>query len=458
MITANKTKKFFSLGLLAAALVSTSAYAKVGADEAGKLGGALTPTGAETAANKDGSIPAWSGGITTNPACYDGTTFRCDPFPDDKPLFVITAENKDQYKDKLSLGQLAMLEKYPATYKMPVYVTRRSTSLPQKVYDTNKKNALNTELLESGNGLKNYEYGTPFPIPKSALEVIWNHILRYRGDSAYRTTGQATPQPNGAYSLVLFHDQVAFRLGLTDLEPNEDPNALFFFKQSVVAPARLAGNVLLVHETIDQVKEPRRAWVYNAGQRRVRRAPQVAYDGPGTAADGLRTADNFDMFNGSPDRYSWELIGKKEMYIPYNSYKLDQKGIKYDDIIKPGHINPDLTRYELHRVWVVDSKLKPGTRHVYARRTFYIDEDTWQAGLIDQYDGRGNLWRVSQAYEMNYYDVQVPWLAAEAIYDLNAGRYLVNGLENEEKEAVVFNRTTSKSEFNPNSLRASGVR
>lgn len=225
----------------------------------------------------------------------------------------------------------------------------------------------------------------------------------------------------------------------------------------MVAPACLAGNVLLVHETIDQVKEPRRAWVYNAGQRRVRRAPQVAYDGPGTAADGLRTTDNFDMYNGAPDRYDWELVGKKELYIPYNSYKLDEKGLKYNDIIKAGHLNPDYTRYELHRVWVVEAKLKKGTRHVYARRTFYIDEDTWQAGIIDQYDGRGSLWRVSQAYTMNYYESMVPWYAAEAIYDLNSGRYLVIGLENEEKEGVTF-RSFTKADFNPNSLRAQGVR
>src|SRR5690606_31199989 len=112
-----------------------------------------------------------------------------------------------------------------------------------------------------------------------------------------------------------------------------------------------AGNVLLVHETIDQVAEPRKAWIYNAGQRRVRRAPQVSYDGPGTAADGQRTADQFDMFNGAPDRYEWKLVGKKEMYIPYNAYKLDEQGLPYDDIIKPNHMNPDLLRYELHRVW-----------------------------------------------------------------------------------------------------------
>lgn len=453
----NKTKNLLSLGVLAAALASGSALAKVGADEAAKLGTTLTPNGAEKAGNADGSIPAWDGGLSKPPACFTGGTFRCDPYANEKPLFVITNENKDKYKDKLSVGLMAMFEKYPTTFKVPVYPSHRTAAFPKKIDDCTKKNATTTELTGGGNGVTGMECGTPFPIPKGPYEVVWNHILRYRGDGAFRISGQATPQPNGAYSMVMFHDQAAFRTGLTDFDPKEDDNVLFYFKQEVVAPARLAGNVLLVHETIDQVKEPRRAWVYNAGQRRVRRAPQVAYDGPGTAADGLRTADNFDMYNGSPDRYNWELIGKKEMYIPYNSYKIDEKGLKYDEIIKPGHVNPDVTRYELHRVWVVDAKLKEGTRHIYARRTLYIDEDTWQAGLIDQYDGRGNLWRVSQAYEMQYYDSAVAWYAAEAIYDLNAGRYLILGLENEESEGVTF-KSFSKEDFSPNSLRASGVR
>src|SRR5690554_7719465 len=167
------------------------------------------------------------------------------------------------------------------------------------------------------------------------------------------------------YSIVKFQDEITYRKYLTDYEPSKDPNVLFYFKHAITAPARLAGNVLLVHETLDQVSEPRRACVYTAGQRRVRRASQVAYDGPGTASDGMRTSDNFDMFNGAPDRYNWELLGKKEIYIPYNSYELSSPKYKYDDIVKPGHLNQDLTRYELHRVWVVEATLKEGQRHVY---------------------------------------------------------------------------------------------
>jgi len=267
-----------------------------------------------------------------------------------------------------------------------------------------------------------------------------------------------TPQPNGAYSMVMFHDEVVIPAAMTDYVAGEDPNVMFYGKQTVISPSRLAGNVLMVHETIDQVSEPRRAWIYNSGQRRVRRAPQVAYDGPGTAADGLRTADNYDLYNGSPDRYNWTFKGKKELYIGYNSYKLDEKGLPYDDIIKPGHINQDLTRYELHRVYEVEATLREGTRHIYAKRVFYFDEDSWMASVIDHYDGRGNLWRVAEAHQMFYYHVPVQGYSLEVLYDINSGRYLALGLENNEASGVEWSATFSKVEFQPGALRRAGVR
>jgi hypothetical protein len=257
---------------------------------------------------------------------------------------------------------------------------------------------------------------------------------------------------------VYFQDQFVFRDKIKGFDPANPGNVLFYFKQQVTAPARLAGTVLLVHETLDQVKEPRKAWIYNAGQRRVRQAPQVAYDGPGTAADGLRTSDNLDMYNGAPDRYDWKLEGKKELYIASNSHKIDSPQLKYADILKAGHINQDLARYELRRVWHVTATLKEGQRHIYAKRDFYIDEDTWQAAVIDHYDGRGQLWRVAEAHAENYYDKQVPWYAMEVIYDLQSGRYLALGMKNEEKSAYDFGFTASTSDFTPAALRQEGVR
>ncbi|GLH38426.1 DUF1329 domain-containing protein [Pseudomonas moraviensis] len=451
------TKSLFHAGVLGLSLLATGVMAAVPAAEADKLGKSLTPMGAEMAGNADGSIPAWKP-LPKNAGSVDSKGFLSNPYASEQPLFTITAKDVDKYKDKLAPGQYAMFKRYPETFKMPVYPSHRGATVPDDVFAAIKKNATSTNLVSGGNGLENFDTAVPFPIPKTGVEVIWNHITRYRGGSVTRLVTQATPQPNGSYSLVYFQDQFVFRDKMKDYDPANPGNILFYFKQKVTAPARLAGGVLLVHETLDQVKEPRSAWVYNAGQRRVRRAPQVSYDGPGTAADGLRTSDNLDMYNGAPDRYDWKLEGKKEIYIASDSYKLDDPKLKYSDIIKAGHINQDLARYELRRVWHVTATLKEGQRHIYAKRDFYIDEDTWQAAVIDHYDGRGQLWRVAEAHAENYYDKQVPWYALETLYDLQSGRYLALGMKNEEKQAYDFGFTATTSDFTPAALRQDGVR
>ena len=455
-----KNTRILQTGALLLSLLASSVMAAVSEQEAAQLGASLTPLGGEMAGNADGSIPAWDGGLSTRAAAVDGKGFLADPFASEQALFTITAANAEQYKDKLSAGQLAMFKRYPESYKIPVYPSHRTTAVPAAIAAAAKLSAVNTTPVDGGNGLQNFNASRyyAFPIPKTGVEVIWNHITRYRGGNTRRVVTQATPQTNGSYSLVKFEDEVAFPADMPDLDPAKGSNILLYFKQRVTAPSRLAGNVLLVHETIDQVKEPRLAWIYNAGQRRVRRAPQVAYDGPGTAADGMRTADNFDMFSGAPDRYDWQLVGKKEMYIPYNSYKLDSPSLKYDDVLKAGHINQDLTRYELHRVWEVVATLKSGERHIYAKRHIYVDEDSWQIALVDHYDGRGQLWRVAEGHAQHYYNHQVPGYTLEALYDLVAGRYLALGMKNEEKSSYNFGFKATAADYTPAALRSSGVR
>jgi hypothetical protein len=234
-------------------------------------------------------------------------------------------------------------------------------------------------------------------------------------------------------------------------------NTLAFFKQKVLSPPRLAGGILLVRETLNQVKDPRSAWLYNPGQRRVRRAPNVAYDNPGTASDGMRTSDQIDMFNGAVDRYDWKLLGKREIYVPYNSYKLHSDSVRYEDILTPLQVNPDLLRYELHRVWVVDATLKEGARHIYKRRTFYLDEDSWQILLVDQYDNRDQLWRVSEGHVINYYDVPTLWTTLEVHTDLQAARYLAFGLDNQ-NPMYDFTIERTAADYTPAALRREGTR
>ena len=440
-----------TLLLSTAILLSSAAQAAVTAEEASKLGTTLTPIGAEKAGNAAGTIPEWTGGLSQSDDRYT------DPFAGEKPLFTITADNIDQYKANMAPGQIALMKKYPETFKMHVYPTHRTAALPQHIYDLVKDNATSAQLSESGNGVSNFKESIPFPIPKNGLEVIWNHVTRYRGGSLDRTYVQVPVHANGSFTPVKIHERLSFPTYLKDgAIAGKDDNILMYFVQQVKAPARLTGNVLLVHETLDQVQQVRQAWSYNSGQRRVRRAPQIAYDAPGTASEGQRTTDNLDLFNGAPDRYEWKLLGKEEIYIPYNSFKLADRNLKYKDIFQKGHMDPDLVRYELHRVWKVEATLKDGERHIYGARTFYIDEDSWQVAVADHYDGRGELWRVAEAYKFQYRDAQVPLMTAEALYDLQSGRYIINSMTNEEGFGFEFGNTMKHKDFTPQAIRRLG--
>jgi len=443
--------------VIGAAILATGiAQAKASADEGAQLGGKSTPLGPGKAGNDAGTIPAWEGGITRPPAGYKIGASHIDPFAADKVLYQVTPANFSKYADKLSEGQKAMFGRYK-TFRMDVYPTRRSASFPARTYEYTKKNATSCKLIADGEGIQGCAEGFPFPIPNNAYEAIWNHKLKYKGLSVRSYSNQAAPTASGAYTLVRLQEEILglyYKPGNTSESIN---NALLYFKQDVLAPARLAGGVLLVHETLNAKAQPRQAWVYNPGQRRVRRAPNVAYDNPGTASDGLRTNDMTDMFNGAMDRFSWTLVGKKEMLIPYNAYKADASSTKVSDLIRPGHINPDHIRYELHRVWIVDAKLKPGQRHINSRRTMYLDEDSWQIVGIDHYDGQGKLWRYSEALPINYYEVPTLWTTLETHYDLKSGRYISGLLDNQDKPRD-FSFQSTPSDYSPQNLRDSGVR
>ncbi len=446
----------FGIALALACAIGSPASAELSADEIARLGKDLTPLGAERAGNADGTIPEWTGGITKPPAGYQPGDHHSDPYGSDKPLFVIDKANLDKHRDKLSVGHQRLLETYP-TYKLNVYPTRRSASVPQRIYDATREIASVTKLVDDGNGVDGAVIGIPFPIPKNGLEVIWNHLLRYRGEAVSCTLGQAAVTRGGDYTLVKYAVNVRIRYSLPGMTPEELGDTMILFKQRVTAPARLAGGIVLVHEAMNQARSPRRAWTYNPGQRRVRRAPNIAYDNPGTTSDGLRTADQFDMFNGAVDRYDWKLVGKREMYVPYNAYRVHSSELSFNDIIRPLHVNPEHLRYELHRVWIVDATLKEGTSHTYKRRTFYIDEDSWQIMLADLYDNRDQLWRVSEGHVINFYEKPLTWPTLEVHHDLQAGRYLALGLDNEFRMCT-YDVKFKARDFKPSSLRRAGRR
>jgi hypothetical protein len=440
-------------------LASGTALASIEHDLA-RLGTLLTPLGAEMAGNAEGSIPSWNGGLTMAPAGYGGPgKHHVDPFASDQPLFVIDANNLDEHRAHLTPGQLALFAAYPQTFRMPVYVTRRSGAAPQSVYEHTRVNAQSAQLREGGNGFIGAYGGIPFPIPRSGVEALWNHIARYRGTYMVRRAAEVAVQRNGSYVPIVTESQALFRFYDPRTHASDLNNLLFYYLSRTRSPARLAGGAVLVHETLDQVHEPRQAWAYNTGQRRVRRAPNLAYDTPIAAADGLRTADDTDLFNGAPDRYEWTLLGKREIYIPYNSYRVGSPQVRYKQLLQPGHLNPEFTRHELHRVWVVEGTLKPDARHIYSKRRLYLDEDSWQAAVVDQYDGHGDLWRVSLAYLKNYYELPTTWSALDVFHDLQARRYHVQGLDNEEAGTLDFSQPLPDvGAFTPAALRRQGTR
>jgi hypothetical protein len=441
---------------LALAAIAPAALAKAPGQDVERLGKDLTPVGAEKSANKDGSIPGWEGGLTKVPAGFDPKKGYVDPYAGDKPLYTITAQNAAQYADKLSPGQVAMLKKHPS-FKLNVYPTRRSAALPAAVYEDIKMNAASAELTSGGNGVAKSGTSTiPFPFPSAGEDLLWNHNFRWRGGSVERESSWYVVQPSGANFRVATTDRFVFEnAGYLDTKRD---NMNFVWTGYYRMPATLEGTILLVHDTIDQGKEARSGWLYNAGQRRVRRIPELCCDYSADGTEGLRFTDQYDAWNGTTERYTWKLVGKKEMYIPYNVYKLSDKTLKAADVLKPGNVTADLIRYELHRVWVAEGTLKEGKRHVIAKRTMYFDEDTFQLAAADLYDARGQLWRFQETYAMQYYDVNVPWYSGMSFYDLNSGAYTLAFASFEDKAPPVFGVRGKLADFQPDALRRMGTK
>ncbi|MDO9600280.1 MAG: DUF1329 domain-containing protein [Azoarcus sp.] len=450
-MTSHPRRRLAGLALL---LLALPAHAAMTADEVARLGKDLTPVGAERAGNAAGTIPAWTGGLTKAPANFDIDKGHAHPFADEKPLYTITAQNWEQHKEMLAPGHVAMLKRYPDSFRMNVYPSHRTAALTQADYDLIRQQAGKVSVTASGTGLENWAVSpVPFPTPRTGLEAIWNHQVRSRAGGIERRHLIGAVNPNGSFNAYGVDESWIFA---QNMDRQED-NRFWYFMARMYSPADVSGEVVMVHEPLDAARDGRLAWVYNAGLRRVRRAPQIIYDSPGSFSEGTRTEDDYDMFNGPPDRYDWKLVGKRELLIPYNSYAIHSKALKASDIVKPHHLEPALTRYELHRVWVIEATLKEGARHIYGKRTFYLDEDSWTIAVKEQYDGRGQLWRVGEAQLMQYYDLPLPYYAFENMYDLLDGRYYVAGLSNEEKPWR-FGAKARRADFDPDALRRSGTK
>lgn len=482
-----------------------AATAGVSQEQADRLGRDLTPVGAIAAGSADGHIPAWVGGDDFPQALKDfkrqdledirsvingldiraeveqalsaadrgdfasaSTTLRAiiDKLPEPQralakvaekqiasaaePLFTITRDNYQEHADKLTLGHQAMFERYDS-YKMHIYPGIRNAFYPDEIYAATKANATRARL-EGTDGVKGAKLGFPFPIPTSGAEVIWNHKLKFRGSAVRRVNDQAIVKPDGDFKITKIVENVKFRYANLQSPPPDDNSLMAYYLQEVISPPRVAGQLILVHETADQSSSGRAAWIFNPGLGRVNRAPDVGYDNPSVGTDGEQFNDQVDVFNGSLDRYNWTLVGKREVYIPYNAYLMSMPVLRYRDMLHGRHFNQALARYELHRVWVVEANLREGLRHQIAKRVFYVDEDSWSIAAVANYDGRGQLWKVQEAHLITAPFVPTVTGVPEIIYDLQSQRYFVTALLNE-GEIPDWEASFQDSFFSPASLK-----
>lgn len=416
--------------LLAASLATaTFAYAAVTPEEARQLGSTLTEFGAIKAGNADGSIPAYTSGLTQSPAAHKPGGGRwADPYKDEKPLYRIDGKNFQQYAERLSEGQKHLLKSNPGYY-MDVYPTHRTAAYPAGVLKATVRNATACSSAKDGLAVDTAcRGGIPFPIPKNGKEVLWNLMLRYLTDTAVTTeNGRAwLVDANGKVTMV--SDQITLQERPYYQVEQKDRDPQMFWRTYSVnrAPARLAGEMTMLVDYLDTDAKPRRAFSYSPGQRRVKQAPEFSYDTPVAQLGGLTFFDELFIFSGKMDRFDFKLVGKKEMLIPYNNYRMygecpDAKQFSGNTM------NPACERWELHRTWVVEATLKPGMRHANSRRTYFLDEDGAGAGMFDAFDGNGALFRTMFQYAIQLYDMNSPWGVKGVTYDVTKRAFLLLG-------------------------------
>jgi hypothetical protein len=420
-----------ALAGLALALLAPAATAKASAEEAARLGTELTPIGAEKGANADGSIPAWT------PIKQKGALkgeYTTDAVMDaEAPLFTITKANLGQYENFLTEGHRKLLSTYPS-YKMNVYPSHRVVTWPDAVNEATRANATRATLTGT-DVVEGATLGFPFPIPKTGAEVIWNHKLKWRGESVRRYNNQMIVQPSGQFQLTKIVEDVKFYYASIQkpLPLTKDQNMFIKYLSQTIAPPRMAGTFILVHEKGGVGNEGRAAWLYSPGLRRIRRAPTVCCDNPYEGTDGHQFYDQVDMFNGVLERYNWKLVGKREIFTGYHGNKLAGNKVKFKDIAKAKHLNQDLPRYEKHRVWVVEATLKAGTNHTFKKRVMYVEEDGWNIVAVDNYDARDQLYQFQEGHYVVAPNILAGGTVPELIYHFNSGRYFITAAANEDK-------------------------
>lgn len=429
------------LGFVAAVCAAPRAVAT----EAHALKAALTPLGAERAGNPAGTIPAWT-----------GEDLRPDDHAQDRPLFSITAGNAADYAEQLPEGAKALFAKYP-DYRMDVYPTRRSAAAPQSVYDNVFLNATRARAAPAGiaYGVENAAGGIPFPIPKSGHEIIWNHLLAFWGPARETRLSTYVVSAAGQIDLTSRYRELA---DFPYYYPNAAPGSFgrYYFKTQRIdeSPASRAGEGYLAWQPLDIDRDKFAAWRYLPGEGRVRRGPSLSYDTPDASASGFQTLDEYYIFFGGPDRYDFKIVGKKEMYVPYNNNRFYT--LSTATVLGPQHAKPEALRYELHRVWIVEGTLAKGKSHIVPKRRLYVDEDTWFAVYSDSWDEEGRLWKFAHGTMYAMPELPAVILGSQFVYDLVLGGYVFGFAFNAETGHYKVTAPHTPAALSPEAMAAQG--
>jgi hypothetical protein len=443
--------------VIAALVLAKVAGAAVTPEQAAALGSTLTAFGAEKAGNADGSIPEYTGGLPVLGAAHpSGESTIVDPFASEKPLRVLTAGSLAAAADQLTEGTKELLRRYP-DFRVDVYPTHRTVGSPDWLIANTLKNATAATLSDDGMGLKDALPGLPFPIPQDGREVMWNHRLRYMGRALQfkyeswlvDSSGQSI-QTSGAHANWDFpvfggkHDRTI-----------RNDETLYAWKSEYFAPQRRVGEAVLLMDAVDTMQHPRGVWQYLPGQRRAKQV-SMPDDAPLGSSSGTYMNDDAFVYTGLLDRFDVKLLGKREIIVPYNTYRFSFQ-TKVEDVLKPGHLDPAVVRWELHRVWVVEATLKPGQTHVYGRRVFYVDEDSWTALASDGYGLDGRLLRAVFTFLSFNQDAGVAFTTNHAAYDFSTGAYFLAQFPGP-RARISYAEPLPASEWTPDALAGAGVR
>lgn len=450
--------RLLAAGALLIAVGFSAAHARTPPEKIALLNGdQYTCNGAERAGTPGGVAPYSGQWLGAWPGLKKLEGYTPGPYADEKPLYTVTADNLKQYEARLTDGQKALLRKYPKSFRMKVYPSHRDFRWPDWACDVVKKNAAEAEITANGLGTTGTSGAISFPFPQNGLEAIWNvnQTLHVWNETA--TFDVANVYANGS---IAWGKQELITLGPAS-DParrgsNQDKIAAYFYNKTLL-PERDKGTIAVGYQPNDFSKGSTQVWAYNTGTRRMRQAPDIAFDYP-TPPSGLRTVDDDHLFNGSPERYDWKLLGKRELLIPYNNFAINDPALKLTDLLTPHTPNPDYVRYELHRVWVIEATLKDGLRHVYGKRMLYVDEDTWLAMWADNYDLRKQLWRTAFVAFRYAPDAQAYHRGVSVYHDLTADAYEAGYLVNQSgSKWWKLNRKDLKpSMFSPENAARSG--